>query len=158
MKKGHFYYIKDEYFKEFDDSYLMKNKEVVNGKPHDRPCFYAFLDNSTGLYWLIPFSSQTEKYKKYYNQKIAKFKRCDTIAFGQVLGYEKAFLIQNMCPVLPKYINSEYINREKPVRIDGKFEKELQTKARKVLALQRQGRKIIFPDVLKIEKKLIEKI
>ena len=39
MEIGHFYYIDDQYFKDFPDSYLMQNKEKVNGQLHDRPCF-----------------------------------------------------------------------------------------------------------------------
>ena len=99
MDKGHFYYINDQYFIDFPDTMLMKNKETISGQPHDRPCFYAFEDQRTGLYWLIPFSSQVAKYRRYYNTKLQKYKCCDTITFGEVLGREKAFLIQNMCPV-----------------------------------------------------------
>ena len=35
MEIGHFYYIDDQYFKDFPDSYLMQNKEKVNGQLHD---------------------------------------------------------------------------------------------------------------------------
>ena len=69
MKNGHFYYINDQYFLDFPDDKLMQNKETVNGVAHDRPCFYAFQDNSTGLFWLIPFSSQTNKFKAIYEKK-----------------------------------------------------------------------------------------
>ena len=31
MEIGHFYYIDDQYFKDFPDFYLMQNKEKVNG-------------------------------------------------------------------------------------------------------------------------------
>ena len=31
MEIGHFYYIDDQYFKDFPDPYLMQNKEKVNG-------------------------------------------------------------------------------------------------------------------------------
>ena len=48
MEIGHFYYIDDQYFKDFPDPYLMQNKEKVNGQLHDRPCFYAFQDSNTG--------------------------------------------------------------------------------------------------------------
>ncbi len=34
MEIGHFYYIDDQYFKDFPDSYLMQNKEKVNEKPN----------------------------------------------------------------------------------------------------------------------------
>ena len=44
-----------------------------------------------------------------------------------------------------------------PVRVNGVLEKELKEKASKVLALQRKGSKLIFPNVLEIEKKLLSK-
>lgn len=158
MQVGHFYYLSDQYFIDFPDKFLMRNKETVNGQAHDRPCFYAFEDNNTGLYWMIPFSSRISKFKGIYNKKTANNKVCDTIRFGYVLGYEKAFLIQNMCPITPKYILNKYVdkNSAQPVRVDGVFEAELIASAKKVLALQRKGKNLIFPDVLKIEAQLLQ--
>ena len=108
MENGHFYYIKDQYFEDFPDPHLMKNKETVEGQVHDRPCFYAFQDKKTELYWMIPFSSQVEKFHGIYEQKMQKYRQCDTIVFGEVMGHEKAFLIQNMCPIIEDYIKNEY--------------------------------------------------
>ena len=138
MNTGHFYFIKDQYFIDFPDPYLAKNKEIIDGHEHKRPCFYAFEDgNNKGLYWLIPFSSQTQKYHRIYNDKIEKYGVCDVIVFGNFLGHEKAFLIQNMCPISSKYINNEYVNSttNTPVRINGSLENELISKARHVLTL-----------------------
>ncbi len=157
MDVGHFYFIDDQYYSDFKGMSLESNKDTINGQPHDRPCFYAFLDSSTGLYWMIPFSSKVQKYWNIYNKKIQRYHRCDTITFGYVLGYEKAFLIQNMCPITPKYIKNEYIDSATslPVSIAGNLEADLIRKAKRVLALQRQGAKLIFPDVLKIEQALL---
>ena len=157
MEVGHFYYIEGSYFADFPDPYLMKNKEAINGQVHDRPCFYTFQVTSAGIYWMIPFSSQVLKFKKIYNSKMQKYNRCDTIVFGEVLGHEKAFLIQNMCPITSKYMKNGYIDSKTnvPVRVNGVLEKELKEKASKVLALQRKGSKLIFPNVLEIENKLI---
>ncbi len=109
---------------------------------------------------MIPFSSQVAKFRVHYQKKVDRFGVCDTIAFGEVMGHEKAFLIQNMCPAIPRYIKNEYIDNKAniPVRLDGVFEKELITKAKKVLALHGKGIKLIFPDVLQIEKLLINEI
>ena len=158
MKKGHFYYITDRYFTDFPDSNLMSNKESSNGCNHDRPCFYSFEDSNTGLFWMIPISSHVKKYRKYYNSKIKKYNHCDTIMFGQVLGHERTFLIQNMCPITKEYIKNEYIDLKSntPVLIDKVSQRKLLQKAKRVLALQRKGIKLIFPDVLSIEKKLLE--
>lgn len=158
MNVGHFYYLKDQYFIDFPDQYLMKNRERINGIFHDRPCFYAFQDRNTSLYWLIPFSSQVSKFRAIYQSKINKFNQCDTIVFGNVLGHEKAFLIQNMCPASRNYIKNEYLDSRAnvAVRIDGVLERELLTKARRVLALHRRGIRLIFPDVLEIERQLLQ--
>ena len=110
---------------------------------------------------MIPFSSNVPKFKKLYQDKTQNGKPCDTIAFGYVLGHEKAFLIQNMCPILPKYIKNEYIDslNNISVRIDGALEKELMQKAKKVLALVRKGySSLVKPDILKIEKELLNSI
>lgn len=157
MDVGHFYFLSDQYYIDFDDSYLMKNKETIKGSVHDRPCFYAFKDPTNGLYWMIPISSQVSKFTKIYQNKVAKYGYCDTIQFGEVLGRRKAFLIQNMCPISEKYIKNEYMDAASglAVRLDGAFEKVLLQKAKRVLALQRRGLKLIFPDVLKIERELL---
>lgn len=153
MYAGHFYFIKDKYFSDFSDPYLMQNK----GPLHDRPCFYAFQGSLQGLYWMIPFSSKVEKFKTVYSAKVGRYGRCDTIDFGYVLGREKAFLIQNMCPITAEYMKEEYIdsNSNLPVRVNGAFGAQLTRKAKRVLTLQRKGYQLIYPDVLFIEKKLL---
>lgn len=158
MGRGFFYFLSDEYFEDFPDACLMGNKECIGGQSHNRPCYFAFRDAATGLYWMIPFSSRLDKFKAEYNKKLLKYGRCDTIVFGRVLGYEKAFLIQNMCPASEKYIKNIYHDTsfKEPVRIDGVFEKQLVKKAKKMLSLTRQGGKFIFPDVLRIEQELLK--
>lgn len=69
MEIGHFYYLNDQYFIDFPDTKLMQNKETINGQAHDRPCFYAFQDANTGLYWMIPFSSRVPSLPKYMSKK-----------------------------------------------------------------------------------------
>ena len=157
MDIGHFYFLSDQYFVDFPDPKLMKNKEYINGQIHDRPCYYAFQDSKTALYWMIPFSSQINKYAAIYQSKIQKYGVCDTIVFGNVLGHQKAFLIQNMCTITEKYVKNEYIDSNSllPVRVNGAFERQLTQQAKKVLVLQRSGKHLIFPDVLRIEQKLL---
>ncbi len=155
MNLGHFYFLTDQYFIDFPDPYLMSNHETVNSQGHDRPCFYAIYDNHTGTYWVVPFSSQVRKFKEIYNSKVKKYGKCDTIDFACVLGQEKAFLIQNMCPVTQRYIKNEYLSKTRPVCISRKDELRIVAKAKKILALHRKGVKLIFPDVISIEQKLI---
>jgi hypothetical protein len=156
---GSFYFIKDEYFTDYSDDKLMKNGEK-DDKEHNRPCYYAFKDNKTPIYWLIPFSSQTDKFQRVYDKKVIKYGDCDTIHFGYVLGEKKAFLIQNMCPVVDEYINNQYIDSStgNPVIIAPKTALEIERKAKKVLMLQRRGSILIFPNIFDIEKQLLAKL
>lgn len=159
METGRFYFLSDQYFADFPDPKLMQNREIVDGVSHDRPCYCAFEDAATGLYWMVPFSSRVAKFRKIYQQKLHRRGVCDTIAFGAVLGYEKAFLLQNMCPVTDAYVKNTYTDAATgtPVRLNGAFRTRLIQRARKVLALQRSGVRLIFPDVLKIERALLDR-
>lgn len=87
MEIERFYFINNQYFIDFPDKSLMKNREVINGEVHDRPCLYAFHDTDTGIMWAVPFSSKVSKFKEIYQNKIKKYGKCDTIDFGYVLGY-----------------------------------------------------------------------
>lgn len=160
MTNHHFYFISNEYFQKFPDRYLMRNKESTKEKSHNRPCYCAFQDRQhPSLYWFIPFSSQVSKFRNVYKSKISRYQRCNTIVFGQVLGHEKAFLIQNMCPVTRRYITMEYTDStsQKPVQISRKTQRQLLKYAREVLEQLRQGNtSLIFPDVLAIEKQLLK--
>ena len=156
MQTGHFYFIEEQYYLDFPDSGIMQNREA-SSDTHDRPCFYAFRDEKTSLYWMIPVSSKVGKYRAIYNRKIARYGKCDTICFGSVLGHEKAFLIQNMCPVSDKYIKNEYFDKNDgvPVRVAANFEEELIKKAKLVILLERKGVKLVFPDIMEIERRLL---
>lgn len=161
MEVGRFYFLSEDYFIKFPDKYIMNNKETVGGVLHDRLCFYSFKDENTGIFWMIPFSSKVTKYKKEWKKKIDKYHFCNTILFGEILGHQKAFLIQNMCPVTSKYIKNEYLDslHGVPVGIDYKFQKKLTSTAKSVLMQVKKGNSyIVFPDILNIEKALLEEL
>jgi hypothetical protein len=158
---NHFYFISDSYFKDFPDKNLMQNKEVVNGRPHGRPCFFSFPDKKNPqILWCVPISSRVEKYQTIADNKIRRYHSCNTIRFGDVMGQKRAFLIQNMFPITERYIASPYIdpNTKNEVTIDPETAKDIMTNARDVLKLQNRGIPLIFPDVQKIEKVLIQQL
>ncbi len=66
VQQGFSYHIKDEFFDLVKDKYLMSNKEGGNYRPH----FYAVQDKKNlDLYWMIPISSQAQKYKVIIEKK-----------------------------------------------------------------------------------------
>ena len=145
------YFLSDQYYLDFPDDRLMKNKDVIEGVPHNRPCFFAFHDSKiSDIYWIVPISSKIEKFKQLERDKIKKYGRCNTIRFGTVLGRETAFLIQNMGPATEKYLTA-YIDKNKdPIRIDDRLAADIVKNARAVLGMAKRGAKVIFPDVFKI--------
>ena len=53
------------------------------------------------IMWFIPMSSKIDKYKIIIEDKIKKYKKCDTIVIGNYRGRDHAFLLQNMFPITP---------------------------------------------------------
>lgn len=69
IRQGYSYHIKDEFFDMVQDRYLMSNKENGNYRPH----FYAIQDKKNqSFYWMIPISSQVEKYKVIHRKEEKK--------------------------------------------------------------------------------------
>jgi len=161
VEQGQFCFITDEYFTIHDKEHkLMRNREIVEGKEHGRPCFFAFTDRKNPLiFWCVPISSQVDKYQRIYDHKLSKQKakgiktpKCNTIRFGEVMGAKKAFLIQNMFPITQKYVDETYINRltQQPVRIPKKSEQDIILHANEVYRLVRSGNKnLVFSDIIK---------
>ena len=157
MEIGHFYYLKESYYIDFPDPNIQRNHETIDGEKHNKPCFCA-IPGDNDIYWLIPISSKIEKYHAIAQKKIEKYGKCDAIVFGEVLGYEKAFLVQNMIPVTDEYILEEYFSKANvPVKVKQGIEKDLIKNAKSLLNKQRHGVNVIFPDVIAIENKLKEK-
>jgi len=160
MEVETFYFIKDEYFTKFNGNKLMGNKETINGIPHDRPCYYSFKEKNSEIIWMIPISSQIEKYQDIFNERILKYPDYDGIRFGYVLGERRAFLIQNMCPVIEKYIECQYIDNatSMPVILTDTLKRNLNARARKAVRLYRCGKKIVFANILDIEFELLKEL
>ncbi|MDO4340126.1 MAG: hypothetical protein Q4C91_18880 [Eubacteriales bacterium] len=151
MPDAQFYFLSDQYYLDFPDDKLMKNKDMIDGSPHKRPCFFTFADTKNPeIYWIVPISSQYKKFKQIEQDKIKKYGRCNTIRFGMVLGRDTAFLIQNMCPATGNYLTPYIDKNHCPIRIDNRVAADVIKNARDVLAMAKHGVKVIFPDVFKI--------
>lgn len=126
----------------------MGNKDDgPNGEKHSRPCFFCFEVNN--IYWMVPISHKVDKYKRIVEEKKKKRPNYDGIEFGFVNGQEKAFLIQNTCPVTEEYIDSMYTieHGSVEVTIDEGLEKKLNKIVRKVVKLQKKNITITLTDI-----------
>ena len=99
IQQGYSYHIKDEFFDLVQDKYLMSNKEQGNYRPH----YYAIQDRKNPkLYWMIPISSQAEKYKGIVEKY---FDHVHTIQEQHVTIHKKLdkVLVENLNEVLAMY-------------------------------------------------------
>jgi hypothetical protein len=158
MVENKLYFIKDEYFEKYYCEDNKPNKRKDENGEHKRPCYYAFKEGD--IYWMIPISSEIEKYEYEYAKSIDKYGMCDTISLVYVKGNKNAALIQNMIPVIEKYIDNiyTYFNTNTPIEINDKKKKEINAKARKVVRFARKGKKLTFTPILEIEKRLYEEL
>ena len=147
IRQGYSYHIKDEFFELVQDKYLMSNKEQGNYRPH----YYAIQDKKNlELYWMIPISSQAEKYKGVIEKKKKRYGKCNTIVIGLFAGTENAFLIQNAFPVIEKYFDHIHTIQKQPVTIHKKLDKLLVENLNEVLAMHNRGIKLTFTDITAI--------
>lgn len=160
MEQGKLYFVKDEFYDRFPNCGLLENKEIINGKPHGRPCCYLFkFDNDkSDIFWMIPISSKIEKYKEQYQHSIEKYKMCDNISFCYVLGEERAILPQNLFPITKEYIGSVYIdkNTNEPITLPKNILSDVNKKARKKIRYNQNGKRFGMTDIMKIYNELIK--
>ena len=152
MKKTGFYIIKDTFFQDMADPYLKGNKK------ENRPHYYCFEDNSSGIYWMIPLSSRIEKYKKIAEKREELGKSCDIIHIVKLDdGRESVFLIQDMFPITVEYIEREYTIAGNHLMLTSEHEvRAIEQKARKVMGMLKRGVKFTptQPDIIAILGKL----
>lgn len=153
---GNVYFVRDSFFQKVEDPYLKINYDTTK-----RPHYFAFQDEETSLYWLVPCSSKIEKFERILEQKRERHKPTDTIRIVTIQGKKTALLFQDMFPVIAGYIDGPYIRGGQPVYIaDPKVVRELEKTAKKVIKLVRRGIKFTptQPDVNRIEKLMLEEL
>ncbi|MGN1277556.1 MAG: type III toxin-antitoxin system CptIN family toxin [Floccifex sp.] len=152
MKRRGFYIIKEKFFEDMSEPYLKGNKS------ENRPHYYCFEDEKTGIYWMIPLSSRVEKYRRIIENKQKAGKPCDILHIIKLdHNRESVFLIQDMFPITEKYIEREYtISGNHLILSSERSASEIEKKARKVMGMLKRGIKFTptQPDVMAIMDKL----
>ncbi len=153
---GNLYFVSDNFFAKIRDPYLKINYDNTK-----RPHYFAFKDNKTGLYWLVPCSSKIEKFEYLIRKKQEQHKPTDTIKIVKIFNRKTVLLFQDMFPVITKYIDGQYIKGGQPVRIaDPKLIQELEKNARKIINLLHRGVRFTptQPDIIRIEKIMLREL
>lgn len=154
-REGYVYHIKDEFFEKVKDDKLMKNKE--NGTY--RPTFYCLKDETTELLWVVPMSSRVEqKYQALHDKQEERYGESLMIVLGEFDNKKAAFLIQNMFPITEKYLDHVHTKNGNPVPVKVKLQEEVRAKVQKVRGMTKRGKKIVFPDIKRIEAIMLEEL
>lgn len=91
MEVGHFYFLDNQYYQDFNDDKLMSNHETVDGEVHGRPCYCCINTSDNGIYWAIPISSQVEKYRKYMIRRLTRMENAIPLILGKCLVQKERF-------------------------------------------------------------------
>lgn len=155
IEDGKFYFIKDEFFGLFKDYKLMENKEGGTR----RPCYFCFRDRiDKEIIWFVPISTKYEKYKRIYeNKKVKNGNRpVYNFVFGNVLGKDAVFLIQNIFPTVEKYVKEKYVTSNVDVEISSDMRDRIIRISYRVLRLAQEGIHIPFYDVIEMKEFLLK--
>ena len=154
IKIGYVYHIIDTYFDIVKDDKLMRNYE---GGAY-RPTYFCLKDKKTELLWVIPMSSKVDKYQHIINKEVAKHGKCLKIVKGDYAGVAAVFLLQNMFPILPKYIDHIHTIKGNPIAVDDSLQRIIDRNFREVRHLYSRGAKIVFPDIDRLEKLMLAEL
>ena len=154
IKEGYVYHIKNSYFELVNDNKLMKNHEGNSTRPN----YFCVKMENNDILWFIPMSSKIEKYSKIIENKVKKYKKCDTIIIGNYRGRKQAFLIQNMFPITKKYIDHIDTIEGRVLKVASETRREIIKKVNKIFALKKSGVNLIFPNVDKIKEQLLTEL
>lgn len=133
----------------------MQNKE--NGTY--RPTFLCLRDTrNEGLLWMVPMSTRVEKFKAIRDKQQAKYEKCLTIVIGEFDGRKAAFLLQNMFPITEKYLDHIHTRNGNPVPVKYIIAQEVRSNMQRLRQLINRGKKVVFPDVQRLEKLMLAEL
>jgi len=154
IKPGYVYHIKDLYFDVVQDDKLMQNQE----RGTYRPTYLCVKDEKTDLLWVIPMSGRLEKYRAIIEKDTARYGSCLKILISRYGDGLSAFLLQNMFPILPKYIDHVHTIANMPMPVNPVVQEEITKRFKEVRRLYARGVKMVFPDITRLEKIMIDEL
>lgn len=143
--------ISDTYFEDYPSIRHMSNK-------HEKRPYYLAVKQDDGIVWVVPISSQAEKYKAKIEADEKKYGTCIFYHVTRLKGKENAFLVGNVIPVTECYIKKPFTVNGSPFVVQDKNDiKIIKSKLSRYLALVRNGKLKPAVDILDIECSLKKK-
>ena len=92
------------------------------------------------------------------DKQIEKRGECLSIVIGEYDGRQAAFLLQNMFPITEKYLDHIHTRNGNPVPVKHSIAQEVRTNMQKLRQLIYRGKQVVFPDVRRLEKLMLEEL
>lgn len=149
------YVISDEFFERYDSSH-----KLMLNKGEKRP-YYCGIVAGNGILWLIPLSSQVDKYRKSIEADELKHGKGNCIFhyIAKVKGKDNAFLIGNAFPCTEAFIKKPFTIAGVPYVIQNQKDiAAVQQKLSRFIALVRNGRLHPNANIMDIEKSLLKNL
>lgn len=154
IQTGYAYHVKDIYFNKAKDKCLMQNKEQGSY----RPILYCVEDKENGILWMVPISSQYDKYEKIRKKILDKGKPCKGIVLGEYDGQRAVYLPQNMFPVTLEYLDHVHTKNGNPIPVKKELQKVVIKNVKSLLALNAKGLQVTFTDINKLKALMLHEI
>lgn len=124
---------------EVNQGHLLKNK--------GRPYMVVFCNRKDSLVWVAPLSSRYQKYQKFCEQEKLKYGSPKSYLIVSNWRDKNAILLSNAFPVLPKHIQSPYVNTGKNIPIHSSIVRKAQAMLSKKIYLTQNNKKAFWSDV-----------
>lgn len=144
IAEGYFYHIKNEYFSTVNENTLMSNYENGGYRPH----YFTVRDSSNSdILWMVPVSSQFNKYKALHDKMIAKYHHCTKIVLGKCGGKDAAYLVQNAFPITSDYLDHVHTLQGQPLTLHTTTANTVINCLNNNLRLHNRGVRLFFADI-----------
>lgn len=138
-----------------------KRGEDGSGR-HGRPHICIGASHNKALLWMVPISSRVEKYEREIARQTQKYGVCDKVQIVRLSTGKRAALVQNIIPCMPRYVDSEYINRQTGTveKIDQADLRRVCISARKLIVMHKCAPKcgFLFTNVFGIAQALLHDV
>lgn len=146
IRVGTTYHIKDEFFELARNCEMKRN---LGGKTYPACCCQH--DKEKSIYWMIPMSTNINKYRRIRDREFERYGNSMSIVIGDYDGKEVAFQIQSMFPIVKKYILHPHTRNGKVVPIEKSLFYEIQCNFRDMRHLNEKGIECILTDIGRLE-------
>jgi hypothetical protein len=103
-------------------------------------------------------NTRLDKYNAIIEKDTNKYGGCLKILIARYGDGQSAFLLQNMFPVLSKYIDHVHTVAGKPMPVNPVVQADIISRFKEIRRLYSRGVKMVFPDIDRLEKLMLNEL